>query len=92
MTLRLGTLVFFGAVAVANIAFASTADKKAALIATLNENGCKMTTAQSNVQIPKLGISRTEAIKLSREMMAEGIAKFAADQETLLLLPPACKK
>jgi hypothetical protein len=41
--------------------------------------------------MPQLGIDRPTAIKLSREMMAEGIAAFADDEETLLLLPPACK-
>lgn len=66
-------------------------DKKAALIEAMNKNGCKMTTPQADVQMPQLGIDRPTAIKLSREMMAEGIATFAADEETLLLLPPACK-
>lgn len=66
-------------------------DKKAALIEAKNKNGCMMTTPQADVQMPQLGIDRPTAIKLSREMMAEGIATFAADEETLLLLPPACK-
>ena len=69
---------------------AMASDKKAALIKAMQANGCMMTTAQANVQMPELGIDRTTAIRLSREMMAEGIAKFAADEETLLLLPPAC--
>ncbi len=66
-------------------------DQKAQLIDAMNENGCQMTTAQANVVMPKLGIDRPTAIRLSREMMAEGIATFADDEETLLLLPPACK-
>ncbi|MEQ6248352.1 hypothetical protein ABMC89_05630 [Sulfitobacter sp. HNIBRBA3233] len=65
-------------------------DKKAALIEAMNKNGCQMTTEQADVQMPQLGIDRATAITLSREMMAEGIATFAADEETLLLLPPAC--
>ncbi|MEO0766679.1 MAG: hypothetical protein AAFS01_12630 [Pseudomonadota bacterium] len=64
---------------------------KDALIAAMQSNGCMMTTAQANVQLPQLGIDRPTAISLSREMMAEGIVAFAADEETLLLLPPACK-
>jgi len=64
--------------------------KKAMLIKAMNGNGCMMTTAQGNVQMPQMGISRPEAIAISRQMMAEGIATFAADEETLLLLPPAC--
>jgi len=70
---------------------AMAADKKAALIDAMNENGCQMTTSQANKQVPALGIDRPTAIALSREMMAEGIATFADDEETLLLLPPACK-
>lgn len=70
---------------------ASAADKKAALIEAMNANGCMMTTAQANEQMPALEIDRATAIALSREMMADGIAKFAEDEETLLLLPPACK-
>ncbi|WP_415920893.1 hypothetical protein [Tateyamaria sp. SN6-1] len=66
-------------------------DAKAALIKAMQANGCMITTAQANVQMPQLGIDRPTAIRLSREMMAEGIATFAADEETLLLLPPACK-
>jgi hypothetical protein len=38
-----------------------------------------------------MGLDRAQSIKLSREMMAEGIVTFADDEETLLLLPPACK-
>ncbi|MEN0042038.1 MAG: hypothetical protein AAF764_12005 [Pseudomonadota bacterium] len=66
--------------------------QKAALIAAMQANGCMMTTAQANAQMPKLGIDRATAIRLSRQMMAEGIATFASDEETLLLLPPACKQ
>ncbi|WP_299687201.1 hypothetical protein [uncultured Tateyamaria sp.] len=66
-------------------------DAKAALIEAMQKNGCMMTTAQANKQMPELGIDRPTAIRLSREMMAEGIATFASDEETLLLLPPACK-
>tara|TARA_R110000787_G_scaffold157008_9_gene270951 strand:- start:1611 stop:1868 length:258 start_codon:yes stop_codon:yes gene_type:complete len=76
-------MCFFGTMAAAS-------DQKTALIEQMNRNGCKMTTEQANVQMPELGIDRPTAIKLSREMMAEGIATFAADEETLLLLPPAC--
>ncbi|MEP1198545.1 hypothetical protein [Tateyamaria sp.] len=65
--------------------------QKDALIQAMQANGCMMTTAQANVQMPQLGIDQPTAIRLSREMMAEGIAAFAADEETLLLLPPACK-
>ncbi|MEO9573927.1 MAG: hypothetical protein ABJ263_14515 [Tateyamaria sp.] len=65
--------------------------QKDALIEAMQANGCMMTTAQANVQMPQLGIDQPTAIRLSREMMAEGIAAFAADEETLLLLPPACK-
>ena len=92
MIARLSISAFLGVFAVASVAVADMASKKAALIEAMNENGCMMTTAQGNIQMPELGISRPEAIKLSREMMAEGIAKFATDEETLLLLPPACKK
>ncbi|KIN64685.1 hypothetical protein Z946_3577 [Sulfitobacter noctilucicola] len=66
-------------------------DNKAALIKAMNDNECKMTTEQANVIMPELGIDRPTAIRLSREMMAEGVATFADDEETLLLLPPACK-
>ncbi|MEM6760523.1 MAG: hypothetical protein AAF601_13690 [Pseudomonadota bacterium] len=66
--------------------------QKDALIKAMQQNGCMMTTAQANVQMPALGIDRPTAIRLSREMMAEGIVTFASDQETLLLLPPACKQ
>ena len=65
--------------------------QKDALIQAMQSNGCMMTTAQANEQMPQLGIDRPTAIRLSREMMAEGIAAFASDEETLLLLPPACK-
>ncbi len=81
------------ALACALVMLASTAmadDQKSALIKAMNANGCMMTTAQANVQMPQLGIDRPTAIRLSREMMAEGIATFASDEETLLLLPPAC--
>jgi len=74
-----------------SVTMASAADKKAALIEAMNANGCMMTTAQANEQMPALEIDRATAIALSREMMADGIAKFAEDEETLLLLPPACK-
>ncbi|MEQ6203661.1 hypothetical protein ABMC88_11460 [Sulfitobacter sp. HNIBRBA2951] len=84
--IRLAALVFCVAAS-----GAAASDQKAALIDAMNANGCQMTTAQANVQMPKLKIDREAAIALSREMMAEGIAKFAADEETLLLLPPACK-
>ncbi|KEJ89654.1 hypothetical protein [Sulfitobacter donghicola] len=84
--MRIAAFIF---VMSASAAFA--ADKKAELIEAMNANGCKMTTAQANEQMPKLGIDRATAIALSREMMADGIAKFADDEETLLLLPPACK-
>lgn len=84
--IRLAALVFC-----VTASGAAASDKKAALIDAMNANGCQMTTAQANVQMPKLKIDRQTAIALSREMMAEGIAKFAADEETLLLLPPACK-
>jgi hypothetical protein len=69
----------------------AASDKEAELIDVMNANGCRMTTAQANEQMPQLGIDRVTAIALSREMMADGIAKFADDEETLLLLPPACK-
>lgn len=68
----------------------AASDKKAELIDVMNANGCMMTTAQANKQMPQLGIDRATAIALSREMMADGLAKFADDEETLLLLPPAC--
>tara|TARA_R100001369_G_C3300381_1_gene165592 strand:- start:564 stop:827 length:264 start_codon:yes stop_codon:yes gene_type:complete len=83
MLLALGALMLSGA-------GASAQDLKADLIKAMNTNGCKMTTEQANAQLSELGIDRPTAIKLSREMMAEGIATFAADEETLLLLPPAC--
>lgn len=73
----------------ATVAVAS--DKRAAMIDAMNGNGCTMTSAQADVQMPALGIDRATAIALSREMMAAGIAKFADDEETLLLLHPACK-
>lgn len=83
------------ALAVLAVIFCATgamaADNKAALIEAMNDNGCQMTTKQANTQLPALGIDRPTAIALSREMMAEGIATFADDEETLLLLPPACK-
>ena len=71
-------------------AFADT--QKEALIKAMQANGCMMTTAQATVQMPQLGIDRPTAVRLSREMIAEGIAGFASDEETLLLLPPACTK
>lgn len=92
MIARLGITPVLSTLAMATGAVADMASKKAALIEAMNENCCMMTTAQSNIQMPKLGITRPEAIKLSREMMAEDIAQLAADEETLLLLPPARKK
>jgi hypothetical protein len=82
--------VILAVVGLASVAVASD-DKKSALIQAMQTNGCMMTTEQANTQMPQLGIDRPTAIKLSREMMAEGIAAFADDEETLLLLPPACK-
>lgn len=91
MIARLGIPTVLTLSAMATMVLADMASKKAALIEAMNKNGCMMTTAQGNVQMPQMGITRPEAIKLSREMMVEGIAQFAADEETLLLLPPACK-
>ena len=92
MIARLGITPVLSTLAMATGAVADMARKKAALIEAMNENCCMMATAQGNIQMPKLGITRPEAIKLSREMMAEDIAQLAADEETLLLLPPARKK
>lgn len=81
----IGVLVCAGSGAVAFDA------QKSELIEAMQANGCKMTSAQASVQMPKMGLDRAQSIKLSREMMAEGIVTFADDEETLLLLPPACK-
>jgi len=70
---------------------ASAEGQKAKLIEAMQANGCMMTTAQASLQMPQLGIDRTDAIRLSHEMLAEGVVAFASDEETLLLLPPACK-
>ncbi len=80
---RIGISAFLSVFLIAPVAVADMSSKKTALIAAMNDKGCMMTTAQGNVQMPELGVSRPEAIKLSREMMAEGIAKFATDEETL---------
>jgi len=63
-----------------------------ALIAAMNESDCTLTTAEANEVMPRLGISRPEAIALSRQMMRDGVVTFADDEETLVLLPPACTK
>lgn len=81
----------FGVVAFLATAAVAADEKKAALIETMQQSGCEMTTAQAGIQMPDLGIDRATAIKFSREMMAEGIVAFADDEETLLLLPLACK-
>ncbi|MGR3503769.1 hypothetical protein [Pseudaestuariivita sp.] len=73
-------------------ATAQTADQKAALIAAMNASDCTLTTAEASQVLPRLGITRPAAIALSRQMMTEGIATFASDEETLVLLPPACTK
>lgn len=63
-----------------------------ALIAAMNESDCNLTTAEANEVMPRLGISRPEAIALSRKLMQDGVVTFADDEETLVLLPPACTK
>ena len=65
--------------------------KKAALIAEMNKYDCQMTTPQADISMPQLGITRPEAVALANIMQGEGIAKFGSDEETLVLLPPACK-
>ena len=65
--------------------------KKAALIAEMNKYDCQMTTPQADISMPQLGITRPEAIAIAALMRGEGIAKFGDDEETLILLPPACK-
>ncbi|WP_134643153.1 hypothetical protein [Pseudaestuariivita atlantica] len=86
------SLVTLAALGAATAASPQTAAQKDALIAAMNDSDCTLTTAEANVVMPKLGISRPAAIALSRQMMAEGIAAFASDEETLVLLPPACTK
>lgn len=76
----------------ASAASAQTPAQKDALIAAMNDSDCTLTTAEASQVMPRLGISRTAAIALSRQMMAEGIATFGSDEETLVLLPPACTK
>ncbi len=71
-------------------AAAQTPAQKDALIAAMNDSDCTLTTAEAGAVMPQLGISRAAAIALSRQMMAEGIATFGSDEETLVLLPPAC--
>ena len=88
-----GTVVFLAVICVAGGAEAQSSleDKKAALIEEMNRYDCQMTTPQADISMPQLGITRSEAIALGALMRGEGIAKFASDEETLLLLPPACK-
>lgn len=63
-----------------------------ALIAAMNDSDCTLTTAEASEVLPALGISRPQAIALSRQLFQDGLAKFADDEETLVLLPPACTK
>ena len=65
--------------------------KKAALIAEMNKYNRQMSTPQADISMPQLGITRPEAIAIAAVMRGEGIPKFGDDEETLILLPPACK-
>ena len=88
-----GLVALSAAICIASqgVAANSLEEKQAALIAEMNKYDCQMTTPQANISMPELGITRPEAIALGAVMRGEGIAKVADDEETLILLPPACK-
>ena len=66
--------------------------KKAALLDEMNKLDCKMTTPEADITMPRLGITRPEAIAIANEWLFAGQAKFGSDEETLIILPPLCKK
>ena len=77
---------------VATQATAHTAhNKRPKVEAAMQENGCRMTPELADKVLKTLEIGPQTAIKMFGEMIEEGIAAFADDDETLLLLPPACK-
>ncbi len=65
--------------------------KRPELIEAMKSNGCEMTPAFASEILPVLGIDAETALEFFGKMIDEGIAAFADDDETLLLLPPACK-
>ncbi len=80
------------AMASAKVAVGQSLDaKKAVLIAEMNKLDCKMTTPEADVAMPRLGITRPEAIAIANEWLSAGHAKFGSDEETLIILPPLCK-
>lgn len=65
--------------------------KRHDLIKAMNENGCALTPDLAKTVLPELKLDTEAAMTMIGNMIAEGIAAFASDDKTLLLLQPECK-
>jgi hypothetical protein len=68
-----------------------TEAQREAFIAAITENGCQMTEAEAEVQLPAVGIDRDTSGLITDALIAEGLAEVDEDHSTLMLKTEGCE-
>ena len=68
-----------------------TEAQREAFIAAITANGCQMTEAEAEVQLPAAGIDRETSAMITDALLAEGLAEVNEDQTTLTLKTEGCE-
>ncbi len=69
-----------------------TEAEREAFIAVVTANGCEMTEAEAEQQLPAAGIDRETSGLISDALLAEGLAELNADRSALTLKTEGCTK
>ncbi|MDP3197891.1 hypothetical protein [Tabrizicola sp.] len=67
-----------------------TEAQRKAFIAAITANGCQMTEAEAEVQLPAAGIDRETSGLITDALLAQGLAEVNQDQSTLTLRTEGC--
>jgi hypothetical protein len=67
-----------------------TEAQREAFIAAITANGCQMTEAEAEAQLPAAGIDRDSSGLITDALIAEGLAEVSEDGQTLTLKTEGC--
>jgi hypothetical protein len=67
-----------------------TVAQREAYIAAITANGCQMTNAEAEAQLPAAGINKDASKQITKTLVAEGLAELNADENMLILKTEGC--
>ncbi|NJM81950.1 MAG: hypothetical protein HC844_05120 [Tabrizicola sp.] len=64
--------------------------QRAAFIAAITANDCKMTEAEAEVQLPAVGVDRDTSAQITEALISAGLAELDEDKSVLTLKTEGC--